>query len=280
MPIPVLDKDGRIALVCAGRPNDSSYDESARKACEALLREASATTFRREEINHKRGVYPVVNAGITYGNGPIEPIRLNNGKHADVVERLLENPDVKRLAHFQSAAYALWNPNVYQYTKIHMDEIYEKMPHLPRNFPKSVYSNIAFNMGPQVVTAKHKDGLNLPFGWCAIHALGNFNPKVGGHLVLWELKLVIEFPPGSLILLPSATITHSNTEVSGGEVRLSMTQYSTGALFRYAHNNFMTEDVLAVKDPERHQEICELKSLRWKAGLSLYSTMADILDSA
>lgn len=35
---------------------------------------------------------------------------------------------------------------------------------------------------------KHHNVLNCPFG------MGNFVPKLGGHLVLWEIKKVVEFP--------------------------------------------------------------------------------------
>jgi len=54
---------------------------------------------------------------------------------------------------------------------------------------------------------------NLPYGWCAITSLGPFDPKRGGHLVLWDLQLVIEFPPGSTILIPSAVLQHSNIPI-------------------------------------------------------------------
>ncbi|KAJ7883792.1 hypothetical protein B0H13DRAFT_2537891, partial [Mycena leptocephala] len=39
-----------------------------------------------------------------------------------------------------------------------------------------------------------------------ITALRRFNPDLSGHLILWDLKLVIRFPPGSTILIPSAII--------------------------------------------------------------------------
>ena len=63
--------------------------------------------------------------------------------------------------------------------------------------------------------------------------LGDFDPTKGSHLVLWECKLVIEFPPGSTILIPSAIITHSNVPIQAGEKRYSVTQYATGVLFRW-----------------------------------------------
>ena len=57
------------------------------------------------------------------------------------------------------------------------------------------------------------------FGWCAITALEKFNFKWGGHLILWDLHwdLHIDFPPGSTILIPSASLFHGNTAIQTGE---------------------------------------------------------------
>ncbi|KAJ7738681.1 hypothetical protein DFH07DRAFT_966016 [Mycena maculata] len=75
-------------------------------------------------------------------------------------------------------------------------------------------------------------------------ALGDFDPTTGGHFVLGDLKLVIEFPPGTLILIPSATLSHSNIPVRPGETRVSFTQFTSGGLFRYIDNGFRTEHEL------------------------------------
>ena len=115
------------------------------------------------------------------------------------------------------------------------------MPQLCCNFNNSVFSTAAFNFGPNVWTFKHQDSANCLFGWCAIQALDHFDPKAGGHLILWDLKKVIEFPPGALILIPSATMTHSNVPVQPGNSRVSFTQYCAGGLFRYVDNGFRTE---------------------------------------
>lgn len=146
------------------------------------------------------------------------------------------------------------------------------MPRLKRIFPKSVYPSCAFNFGPCVWTSKHRDILNCPFGWCAIQALGSFNPTTGGHLVLWELKLVIEFPPASLVLIPSATVTHSNVPTAEGELRASFTQYCAGGLFRYVDYGFRKEKDLSKKD---YEEMCRIRGSRWETGLSLLSTLND-----
>ncbi|KAJ7916443.1 hypothetical protein B0H13DRAFT_1609392, partial [Mycena leptocephala] len=85
--------------------------------------------------------------------------------------------------------------------------------HLHRPFERSVFFCAAVNFGPNVWTFRHRDVLNLAFGWCAVQALSNSDATKGGHLVLWDLEMVVEFPALALILLPSATIAHSNVPV-------------------------------------------------------------------
>jgi hypothetical protein len=118
--------------------------------------------------------------------------------------------------------------------------------------------------------------MNCPFGWCAIQALGNFNPKLGGHLILWELEMIVEFPPGALIFIPSATITHSNIPVAAGESRSSFTQYAQGGLFRYVDNGFRLQQQLERDDSLEYKRIMALKESRWKIGLGLFSKLEEL----
>ncbi|KAJ7019156.1 hypothetical protein C8F04DRAFT_976110, partial [Mycena alexandri] len=137
----------------------------------------------------------------------------------------------------------------------------------------------AFNFGPNVWTFRHRDVLNLAFGWCAVQALGNFDPTKGGHLVLWDLKLVIEFPPGALILIPSATIAHSNVPVAAGEERVSFTQFSAGGIFRYIDNGLQTVEELEQRDPEKYERLSARMVSRWEEGLNLLSTIDELLEA-
>ena len=114
-----------------------------------------------------------------------------------------------------------------------MDKICEDYPNLRRNYARSVFASISINLGPRTVTRKHQDFLNIPFGWCVITAIGDYNYRRGGHLVLWDLKLVIEFPPGSTIFIPSACVSHSNIAVADTEHRYSFTQYTSGGIMRW-----------------------------------------------
>jgi hypothetical protein len=90
----------------------------------------------------------------------------------------------------------------------------------------------------------HRDVQNIPYGFCAITTAGSYDHQVGGHLVLWELGLVVEFPSGSTILIPSATISHCNTSIQLNESRYSMTQYCAGGLFRWVEFGFRTKKSL------------------------------------
>lgn len=56
------------------------------------------------------------------------------------------------------------------------------------------------------VTFKHIDSTNVPFGFCAILACGSYNYTKEHHMILLNLGLVIQFPPGSTILIPFDTL--------------------------------------------------------------------------
>lgn len=85
---------------------------------------------------------------------------------------------------------------------------------------------------------------------------------------------MIEFPPGATILIPSATIRHSNTATHAGETRYSFTQYAAGGLFRWVDQDFLpskafreglsTEDKPAVDSADAG---------RWEMGVGLFSTL-------
>lgn len=93
-------------------------------------------------------------------------------------------------------------------------------------------------MGPSSTTTRHVDNLNSPLVMCGVTSLGPYDHKQGGHFVLYDLKLIIEFPSGWTALLPSATLCHGNTRIQEGERRYSITQYIPGSLFRWVRHKF------------------------------------------
>ncbi|PBK98646.1 hypothetical protein ARMGADRAFT_909911, partial [Armillaria gallica] len=122
----------------------------------------------------------------------------------------------------------------------------------------------------------HRDILNCPYGWCAITALGRFDHRRGAHIILWELKLFIQFPHAATIFIPSATITHSNTPPAEGEGRISFTQFLAGGILRWVDNGFRTEKEMLAQDPAAHATMKQQKSKRWEMGLGLLSKLEEI----
>ncbi|KAJ7500711.1 hypothetical protein B0H11DRAFT_1714051 [Mycena galericulata] len=276
-PRPLIDAQGRVFAVLAGQPDTTKYTDSVAAAYRAIRDAGTAANFSSEMRKHRRGLYAVVNVGLSYSKGQTAPSRLHHRVHGDMAERLLGNEHICRMAHFASFAFALWAPRLHQYYLTYDKALRKRLPHLRPNFPKSVFSAAAFNFGPSVWTFRHRDILNVPFGLCAVQALGEFDPVEGGHLALWNLKLLVEFPAGALILLPSATITHSNVPVQDGDKRISVTQYTPGGLFRYVDNGFRTEAALAEQDPVEFARLAALKGSRWVMGLGLFSTLDELL---
>ena len=97
-------------------------------------------------------------------------------------------------------------------------------------------------------------------------------------MILWDLKLVIDFPAGSTVLIPSATLMHSTTPVAANESRLSFTQYCAGPIFRFVDQGFRTEKVLKREDPEAHQLFQASKVYRWQQGMDLFSTREELIE--
>jgi hypothetical protein len=129
---------------------------------------------------------------------------------------------------------ARYLPKLYDFYRTTLKGIFDRHPELKQLFDNSVFPAATWNLGPQVVTDDHVDELNLPHGMCGVFNAGDHKHKRGGHMFLKQLRLVIEFPSGSSMLIPSASITHLNVPIGKQEKRYSLTTYAAGALFRWA----------------------------------------------
>lgn len=171
----------------------------------------------------------------------------------------------------------MWAPLIYMFYQTQMFLLHRERPSLRRCFPGSIFAACTFNFGPRAITAPHIDFANLSWGWCAITALGNFDPDRGGHLILWDLKLVIRFLPGSTILLPSALIRHSNVAIQAHEHRCLFTQYTAGGIFRWIRNGFKTDLVYRATASAEELAARETEdAARWEEGMGMYSIIDDL----
>ena len=101
---------------------------------------------------------------------------------------------------------------------------------------------------------------------------------MGGHLVLKDLGIVVEFPPGSTILIPSTLITHYNTPVRPHETRFSIVQYAAGGLFRWVENGFKTDAAWEAGASRATAEARKRSDQqRWRGALSAFTTLHELI---
>ena len=149
----------------------------------------------------------------------------------------------------------------------------------PYNAKVGAFPCCSFNLGEQTTTFPHTDMENLAQGWCSITSVGKYDPTRGGHLVLWDFGLVIEFPPGSTILIPSALLIHSNTSIQLGELRYSIVQYAAGGLFRWVENGCMTDGSwLAQASAEDIIHRQSAQAWRWEKAPRMFTHLSELLN--
>ncbi|KAI0040235.1 hypothetical protein FA95DRAFT_1503145, partial [Auriscalpium vulgare] len=275
----VVDNKERVLLKMLGHPRgDPSWPKQGRTLSQDMTKILADFPDLSTDGPHQRGNYPAVTYGYMFGGGPKTPfnIRPPSRTHEKVIKRLERLPSIGRFVGHTNTGFGTGNPRLYTHLEDVLSDVRVHDPSLQPPFGNSVFPAVTFNFGPQALTIPHRDWQNVPYGWCAVTALGDFDPTRGGHLILWELKLVIEFPPGSTILLPSAVITHSNAPIQEGETRQSFTQWCAGALVRWWAYGFRTEEGLGREDPKRKAELDAIRDARWSSCIGLFSTLSDL----
>ncbi|KAK0475303.1 hypothetical protein EDD18DRAFT_1313288 [Armillaria luteobubalina] len=252
---------GHVIAVLVGQPKDPDW-ESVHTLVSALLDQSQGKcTFSWKQRKCRHGCYLALSVGISFGGGqrcvvppslkpslkrmcPQFPQNLHHeDTMAQVLVTLINHIAFIHLAGFASGVFAAQLLSLFQYYAMHLRALLLSNDNLILNFANSIFSASTFNFRPKTVTVKHMDSGNLLFGWCTIPVLSQFNSKKGIHLILWDLKLVIEFPPGSTVLIPSAVLQHLNMTVDCGETRYPFMQYMAGGLFHWVDDGFqLSED--------------------------------------
>ncbi|KAI9428640.1 hypothetical protein H4582DRAFT_1826966 [Lactarius indigo] len=284
---PLLDRERRIIGVLVGQPRGQGWEAAKGEAFDALRVAAGQMSLTGKVSSHRRGTFPCVAHGISFGGGQEEPGYLaHQGDNEAVLERLMEVPSIQRICSFGSSAFQIYGARNFGYMVATLEELrasrdlcQDEGLRLRRPYDSKVgaFPCRTFNLGEQSVSFPHTDDGNLAQGWCSITPLGSFNPKEGGHIILWDFGLVIEFPPGSTVLIPSALITHSNTPLQAGETRFCLIQYAAGGLFRWVENGFQTQgDRLANASEEQRRAFLAKQNTRWSNAVGMFTTLDEL----
>ncbi|KAJ7920525.1 hypothetical protein B0H13DRAFT_1867439 [Mycena leptocephala] len=276
---PIIDAKQKVWGVFGGMPDDPNFMRDVHDpAVEAMEKARADASLADDQWFHRRGNYPQLSAGNSYGGGQIQPGELVNGViNAAILASLLSNIAFIRLAGFATGLFANWAPNLFDFYVDYMGVFYKWYKCLKRPFLNGIFSVCTFNLGPRTCALGHRDFANLAFGWCAITAFGDYDYTKGGHLILWDCKLILEFPPGCTILIPSAAIFHSNIPIASHERRFSFTQYTAGGLFRWVEHGFQTEEAyLETLTKEERREEKELGLKRARERAAMFSTLEEL----
>ncbi|KAE9394362.1 hypothetical protein BT96DRAFT_756475, partial [Gymnopus androsaceus JB14] len=239
----LLDSDSYVAGVLGGSPHGTDWPKVNEEASTACRNARSMLLFTEKQANHRRMDAPAVAIGVSFGGGakvsPPGSLKQSSQTALLVMTTLLGMLAFAQIAGFANCLFMAYAFQCYDYSKSTLDSLFSWNPRLRRLFKNSAWAACTVNFGPFSISYPHIDPANLCFGWCAITALGNFDPDRGGHLILWDLGLFIRFPPGATILIPSALLVHSNIPIAAHEEHFSLVQYSSAGLFHWVENGFM-----------------------------------------
>nr|GAT48017.1 predicted protein [Mycena chlorophos] len=275
--LPMVDAQGRVVGVLGGTPADvDGWGKVVDAAHQILMKTAPKLKVPEADRCHRRAQTPfiAVAAGVSHGGGQLRPGVLQHNKtNLRLTAALLQDRNFKRIAGFTRGVFRTWAPRLYGYYADTRERLFKWRPSLRHGWPfeddDGIFAAATFNFGC-AVSCRHLDFGNLAWGWCAITALGDFDPDLGGHLILWELGLIIRFPPGSSILIPSAAIHHSNTAIQPHEHRCSFIQYTAGGLFRWVDNGCKPNEKFEAEasDAEKAARAARAAT-RWVDGLAM-----------
>ncbi|KAN0092505.1 hypothetical protein V8E55_003289 [Tylopilus felleus] len=262
VPVAVLDAAGRVMTVLAGRPRGDDWEDVHTRMSSLMEHAGNQVQNARPE---RRGSFVSISTGVSYGGGQKAPSNLRHGNPLEqaVVDSFIEDKAFQRAAGFMSSAFAFYAPKLFQEYCDHLNPLFTRNPRLRKLFKNSIFPTATFNCGQRVVTYEHVDSTNVPFGFCAIFACGSYDPTQGGHLVLFDLGIVVQFPPGSTILVPSGTMRHGNVSIRPHETRQSFTQYCPGGLFRWVAYGFKPVKKSSAELKKRFEEAHEARCKRF-----------------
>ena len=111
--------------------------------------------------------------------------------------------------------FQTWAPRLHAEYRCCQEDYKQRCPEM--QIPSNIlpFAAVTANLGPKTICHKHVDAQNLSYGWCVVCAMGEFDSTMGGHMVLHDARIILEYGRGDIIFLPSAIMAHENIPVQG-----------------------------------------------------------------
>ncbi|KAK4331281.1 LigA [Rhodotorula toruloides] len=166
-------------------------------------------------------------------------------KEPEVVETMSADEDLAKLSGWVSGCIKTYFPSVYnRFAKADPGQV---NPAHPFRCWYGIFPLFCLNYATnlpvhrlQVHCLEHVDYKNVAGGVCAVLAYSDFDSTKSHYLIFHDLRLVIEFPAGTLAVYPSFLLAHSNVslvEVDSKEDALAGKGQKRGSLVWFAQAN-------------------------------------------
>ncbi|KAJ7718977.1 hypothetical protein B0H14DRAFT_2643134 [Mycena olivaceomarginata] len=268
--IPLLDAQRRVIAVLGGTPRDHAGWKTVTDGAAALLEERQPRIkLTQEALHHRRAqdAFPAIARGVAHGGGRMEPGEVHqNVANTLLTDELRAHDYIQRIMSFASSLILLWAPLLNAFYLVNKTLLSAWKPSM-RWHVNTLFAACTFNFGPRAITAPHLDFANLAWGWCSVTALGNFDPDFGGHLILWDLCLVIRFPPPARRSL-SPPPWYGNPTSPSARTSSARPSRSTPRGASSAFQSSASTEEKAVRAAEDAQ--------RWEEGVKMFSVVDEL----
>ncbi|KAJ7697296.1 hypothetical protein B0H16DRAFT_1484810 [Mycena metata] len=215
-----------------GRSTRGNWHEEVTKPATTELDLAASRVHRSAEDIAANNPPSLSNGVGAMFNEPVVPVDTGQGVllSALVFFQLFTTLAMKRLVGYG---------NSYDPLKAQKDTSLQDHPDSLYPCDSSVFSAATVDFGgpPCCIFAPGVPDRQQVRQWSILTALGNYKPRHGGHVIFWDLGLVVCFPPGSSILIPTGLIRYSFVRVRPGERRYSLLQWAGAGIARWFLNN-------------------------------------------
>ncbi|PIL31790.1 hypothetical protein GSI_06494 [Ganoderma sinense ZZ0214-1] len=143
---PIVDRDDTLFAALGGRPYDKDpssgevpWTKVQRRMCKIFEYLRENLRVNRSQVEHRRGSFPAVAVGISFGGGQQRVGNLAHTPHnTAVLNTALQSTTMQRVANFANTSMQLFAPKLHKFYGETLDVICDKDPGLKRNFKNNV----------------------------------------------------------------------------------------------------------------------------------------------